>query len=253
MRGGRAEAKVAARDTAHAMGNDGVHVAASPFLVGLCARAAADALADRPAAGETALIRRLALEHRAAAPEGATVDAEARPVGAGRGGAVFEVAARWGGEVLMSGTVALVRAAGAGRAVRGRRGRARPAPRPDGRFAALVHAGLLGTAGGFPDAPVLGEPWLSLFCETAADAALRPRCSDGEATVGVALDLEYPAAAPPGRVAAFSATIESFDGRRARLAVRGVAGGHLLARGTHDRVVVALDRFLARLPKPPAG
>ncbi len=105
-----------------------------------------------------------------------------------------------------------------------------------------------GPENGYPDLPFLSDPWLTLFCEIACDEAMKPGYGSGEASVGVQLDLERMEPVPVGRQVRLEARIAAVDGRRCRFKVIGEDAGRVFVRGTHDRVAVDLERFLARLP-----
>ena len=63
--------------TAHAMGNRGVHVLATPFLVGLLENAGAAVLRSAIVAGGGSVGTMVEMRHLAATPEGMTVRARA--------------------------------------------------------------------------------------------------------------------------------------------------------------------------------
>jgi predicted thioesterase len=67
---GEVEITVEARDTAHAMGNAGVHVLATPRLVALLEQAAIRAVAPHLPGGATTVGTRLDVRHLAATPVG---------------------------------------------------------------------------------------------------------------------------------------------------------------------------------------
>ena len=117
-----------------------------------------------------------------------------------------------------------------------------------GRYEAAVEPRHAGPGNGYPDLPFLSDPWLTLFCEIACDEAMKPGYGPGEASVGVHLDLERIAPVPVGRTVRLQALIAAIDGRRCRFEVTGEHAGRVFVRGTHDRVAVDLERFLARLP-----
>jgi len=80
----------------------------------------------------------------------------------------------------------------------------------------------------------------------AGHNAVNPGFEAGQASVGVQVDLEPLAPVGPGRSLVVEATILTFDYRRAHLAILGHDGDRPFVRGTHDRVVVDLARFLER-------
>lgn len=117
-----------------------------------------------------------------------------------------------------------------------------------GRYQPVVEPRHSGPENGYPELPFLSDPWLTLFCEIACDGAMKPGYAPGEASVGVHLDLERLAPVRVGRTVRFEARIAAVDGRRCRFEVTGEDAGRVFVRGTHDRVAVDLERFLARLP-----
>ena len=117
-----------------------------------------------------------------------------------------------------------------------------------GRYEAAVEPRHAGPGNGYHDLPFLSDPWLTLFCEIACDEAMKPGYGPGEASVGVRLDLERLEPVPVGRTVRLEARIAATDGRRCRFEVTGEDAGRVFVRGTHDRVAVDLERFLARLP-----
>ena len=63
--------------TAHAMGNHGVHVLATPFVIGLLENAAAAVIAPLVPPGSTSVGTMVEMRHLAATPAGMTVRAKA--------------------------------------------------------------------------------------------------------------------------------------------------------------------------------
>ena len=116
-----------------------------------------------------------------------------------------------------------------------------------GRYETVVEPRHSGPENGYPDLPVLSDPWLTLFCEIACDEAMKPGYGRGESSVGVHLDLERLRPVPVGRKVTMQARVAAVDGRRCRFEVTGEDGGRVFVRGTHDRVAVDRERFLARL------
>lgn len=102
---------------------------------------------------------------------------------------------------------------------------------------------------GSGDLPVLGTPIVVAAMEQAACAALAGSLADDQSTVGVHLDVSHVAASAVGSVIHASATLVEVDGRRLRFAVAaeqdGADGRVEIAHGTHTRVVVDRERFLA--------
>lgn len=96
---------------------------------------------------------------------------------------------------------------------------------------------------------VVSSPWLVGLLEEASHRLVRDAYEAGEGTVGVALQLAHLGAALPGREIVAHARLASVDGRRLKFEVAAFQGGRELMRGTHDRVVVGLDRFMAAVSR----
>jgi predicted thioesterase len=96
--------------------------------------------------------------------------------------------------------------------------------------------------------PVLGTPRLLAWCEQATCRALEPALLPGSTSVGTAVHLEHLVPSRVGERVTVRAEVEHADGRRVVLAVTATdAGGTVVGRGTVERVVVDVQRFLSGL------
>jgi predicted thioesterase len=95
--------------------------------------------------------------------------------------------------------------------------------------------------------PVLATPMLILFCEIAGHDAIYRRFKPGEGSVGYHNDLWHLAATPVGGTVTVEATIREIDRKRLIFDVTGHDERAQVVRGTHERIVVDLDKFLAKL------
>jgi len=105
---------------------------------------------------------------------------------------------------------------------------------------------------GSGDLPVLGTPRLLAWCEAATCAAIEPTLAAGSTSVGTRVELEHQAASVVGQQVEVTASSTYVDGRlhRFTVAARNLAdagGGKVVATGEITRVVVDVERFLARL------
>jgi predicted thioesterase len=89
--------------TAAAVGNVGVTVVATPFLIGCLELAAQGAILPYCEAGEVTVGTRIEVDHLAAALPGKLVTADARVAAVEGRRVLFEVEARQGSRVLMRG------------------------------------------------------------------------------------------------------------------------------------------------------
>ena len=95
--------------------------------------------------------------------------------------------------------------------------------------------------------PVLATPILILFCEIAGHNAIFRNFKPGEGSVGYHNDLWHLAATPVGGTVTVEATIREIDRKRLIFDVTGHDERAQVVRGTHERIVVDLDKFLAKL------
>jgi predicted thioesterase len=95
--------------------------------------------------------------------------------------------------------------------------------------------------------PVYSTPDMIRLMETAAFLALQPHCDDGEISVGTAVNIEHRAASGVGSHILAEAVLESFDGRFYTLRVTARDGAQEIGRGTVNRAVVNVSKFLDKL------
>ncbi len=95
---------------------------------------------------------------------------------------------------------------------------------------------------------VLATPMLGLYCEMACHVAIRDDFAPGQSSVGTHLDIHHLAATPVGEEVTVTATITEIDRRRIVFAVVGVDSRGPVVRGLHERFLVDLEAFLAKLP-----
>jgi fluoroacetyl-CoA thioesterase len=94
---------------------------------------------------------------------------------------------------------------------------------------------------------VVGTPALVGFLETAADRCLKPFYEGREGSLGSIVDVAHLAPAPANATIEASAEVVAIEGRKVRFAVTARYGASLLMKGFHERVVVDMERFLAKL------
>jgi fluoroacetyl-CoA thioesterase len=117
-----------------------------------------------------------------------------------------------------------------------------------GTFSAVVRPEHL--ANQFKDAilpPVLATPVMLLFMENAALNALRPYLEPGESVVGTGVNLRHLAATPVSHRVIAEAKVTKIDGRRIEFEVSARDENEEIGTGTHQRMVVDLERFGRRL------
>ena len=92
---------------------------------------------------------------------------------------------------------------------------------------------------------VLATPVLCQWFETAAVRAIASQLEPGEASVGTRLTIEHLKATPLGQRVRVESRVVAVEGRRITFEAQASDEVEEVARGTHERFVVDLDRFLA--------
>lgn len=95
--------------------------------------------------------------------------------------------------------------------------------------------------------PVLATPVMILAMENAALQALKPFLAPGETAVGSHVDVKHLAATPVGATITATATVIATAGRRIVFSVSATDGHQDIGSGTHERVLIDLAKFSARL------
>lgn len=93
---------------------------------------------------------------------------------------------------------------------------------------------------------VLSTPHMIALMEGSAVDAVDPLLPAGQQTVGTAVQIEHLAATPIGGRVTARATLVAVEGRRLRFEVHAEDEVGPIGRGTHERVVVDVVRFMAR-------
>jgi fluoroacetyl-CoA thioesterase len=94
---------------------------------------------------------------------------------------------------------------------------------------------------------VLGTPAMLMLMEQAALTAVEPALPEGQTTVGTLLDVRHLAATPVGMQVTVRARLVAIDGRKLTYDVDAEDEREPIGRGTHERVIVDVDRFLKRV------
>jgi fluoroacetyl-CoA thioesterase len=101
--------------------------------------------------------------------------------------------------------------------------------------------------------PVFATPMMVTAMENAALNAVRDYLEPGESCVGTLVNVRHLAATPVGHRITADAEVTKVDGRRIEFRVSARDDKEEIGNGTHERMVVDLDRLGARLSaKKPA-
>jgi predicted thioesterase len=106
---------------------------------------------------------------------------------------------------------------------------------------------------GLEGARVLSTPHMIGYMErTCRDTAL-PLLEEGYDTVGTHVDVKHLAAAPIGTMVRFQAEIIGVEERRIRFRVEAWDEKEKIGEGTHERGIVNVAKFAARLAEKRSG
>lgn len=103
---------------------------------------------------------------------------------------------------------------------------------------------------GSGDVDVLGTPRLLALFEQATCDALAGGLEPGQSTVGMRVQIDHLQPTPVGAEVEVEAYLERIEGRRITFTVTASDSGGLVAAGKVTRVVVDVDRFMAKCCKP---
>lgn len=97
--------------------------------------------------------------------------------------------------------------------------------------------------------PSLATPAMIKWMEYCCRDAIYPHLEEGNDSVGVKVSVAHLAATPMGQQLTYTARVTEVDGRRVSFDVEAFDGTEVVGRGTHERFVVDVSRFAARLRK----
>ena len=97
--------------------------------------------------------------------------------------------------------------------------------------------------------PSLATPSMIGWMEICCRDALLKHLEEGQDSVGVRVNVEHLAATPMGQSVTYTAKVIAVDRRRVEFEVEAADAAEVVGRGTHERFVVDIERFAARLRK----
>jgi len=101
---------------------------------------------------------------------------------------------------------------------------------------------------GFHDMPaVFATAMMVGFVEDTCVAALKPHLAAGQRSVGTHVDVSHSAATPIGRTVTCEVELVAIEGRKLRFKVACNDDKGAIGDGFHERVLIDLNRFLAKL------
>ena len=90
---------------------------------------------------------------------------------------------------------------------------------------------------------VFATPMMIALIEKCAAACVQDELPEGDATVGTLINVSHVAATPVGMKVSATATITAVDGRKICFSVKAEDECGLIGEGTHERVIIHVDRF----------
>jgi predicted thioesterase len=97
------------------------------------------------------------------------------------------------------------------------------------------------------EARVLSTPHMIWMLEITSRNAVLPFLEEGQDTVGTHVDVKHLAATPIGMSVTFRAEVTGVEERRVSFRVEAFDEREKIAEGTHERFVVNIAKFVARL------
>lgn len=93
---------------------------------------------------------------------------------------------------------------------------------------------------------VFATPAMIGLMEKAALTSVDPLLEAGQTTVGIRVDVQHLSATPIGMQVTARSELVEIDGKRLVFRVEAYDERELIGRGTHERFIVAEERFLSR-------
>ena len=94
---------------------------------------------------------------------------------------------------------------------------------------------------------VFATPEMVRLMERAAVNGLAPHLAPGQQSVGTMVNVKHLAATPMGATVTARAELIAVDGRRLTFTVSAHDGSELIGEGTHERALIDLARFEAKV------
>lgn len=116
-----------------------------------------------------------------------------------------------------------------------------------GERATVVDEGLTASHLGSGGIDVYATPAMLALMEAAAVAAIDPLLPEGQASVGISVEVRHLAATPLGHRVRARAEVTEVVGKRVTFMVQAWDEAELIGEGTHTRYVIDTARFLERV------
>ncbi len=100
---------------------------------------------------------------------------------------------------------------------------------------------------GSGDLDVFATPAMIALMENAAAGAVAAELPEGSTTVGTKVDIAHNRATGLGDEVSATAVLQEIDGRRLIFRVTASDSKGVIGEGTHERVIVDRERFMAKV------
>ena len=106
----------------------------------------------------------------------------------------------------------------------------------------------------YPESPIIAQMpkvfatgFMIVLMEWTCTQLMEPHLDAGEGSLGTHVDVSHLAATLPGQTVTVDVEVAEVSGRKLVFKVRAHDGIDLIGEGRHERVVVAWDRFKAKV------
>ena len=106
----------------------------------------------------------------------------------------------------------------------------------------------------YPESPIIASMpkvfatgFMIVLMEWTCTQLMAPHLDEGEGSLGTHVDVSHLAATPPGFTVKVDVECIEVSGRKVAFKVRAHDGVDLIGEGRHERVIVAWDRFNAKV------
>ena len=106
----------------------------------------------------------------------------------------------------------------------------------------------------YPESPIIAQMpkvfatgFMIVLMEWTCTQLMASHLDDGEGSLGTHVDVSHLAATPPGMMVKVDVEVVAVQGRKIVFKVSAHDGMDLIGEGRHERVVVAWDRFNAKV------
>jgi fluoroacetyl-CoA thioesterase len=114
-------------------------------------------------------------------------------------------------------------------------------------YSTIVTADLAVNFLGLESARVLGTPFMIMLMEMTSRNCVKPHLSDGLDTVGTVVNIRHLAATPLGSKIRFTSELIGIEGKRVTFKVTAFDEREKIGEGEHERAVIDIAKFGARV------